>query len=153
MFQTIRKYTLNVIRNNYNGGCQFRSICAGKFCANSVNTEINTSQVNPETSKETKAPKPAPDDYVKTEKHGAITIISLNRPAKRNAINNEMALKICDAITSFENDDTSSVGVLYGVGGSFSSGYDLNELGTENLRPEEVLLHSEGSVVSEIKYR
>lgn len=58
-----------------------------------------------------------------------------------------MASKLCDAITAFENDETSTVGVLHGIGGSFSSGYDLNELGADNLRPEEVLFHTEGSVV------
>lgn len=58
-----------------------------------------------------------------------------------------MAMELCSAITTFENDETASVGVLHGIGGSFSSGYDLKELMTDSMKPE-TLLQMEGSVVS-----
>lgn len=65
------------------------------------------------------------EELVQVERYGDLTIIGLNRTQKRNAINQPMSLKICEAITNFENDDTSTVGVLHGLGGSFSSGYDI----------------------------
>lgn len=33
----------------------------------------------------------------------------------------------CLAINDFEVDETSTIGILYGVGGSFCAGYDLSE--------------------------
>lgn len=63
-----------------------------------------------------------------TEKYKLVTIISLNRPHKRNALNKLMLRDLSEAISQFENDDTSTVGVLCGVGGNFSVGYDLDEL-------------------------
>lgn len=87
------------------------------------------------------------DDVVEVERMGPLTIIGLNRTHKRNAINQQMAFKICEAITNFENDDTSTVGVIHGIGGSFSSGYDIDELQNETLKVEH-FINSEGAVVS-----
>lgn len=87
------------------------------------------------------------EDTVQVERYDSLTIIGLNRIQKRNAINQEMALKICEAITNFENDDTSPVGIIHGVGGSFCSGYDISELESETLKLEN-LLSSQGTVVS-----
>lgn len=56
-------------------------------------------------------------------------------------------MKICEAITNFENDETSPVGVLHGVGGSFSSGFDIDELQSETMKLEH-FMNSEGVVVS-----
>ncbi|XP_037046008.1 probable enoyl-CoA hydratase [Bradysia coprophila] len=85
------------------------------------------------------------EDSVLVERYGSLTIIGLNRTQKRNAINQEMAFKICEAITNFENDDTSPVGIIHGVGGSFSSGYDIGDLQSETIKLEN-LMSSEGSV-------
>lgn len=37
---------------------------------------------------------------------------------------------LAEAIRNFDSDDKSSVGILCGVGGNFSIGYDLDELST-----------------------
>lgn len=50
----------------------------------------------------------------------------MNRPTKRNAINREMANQLNGAIDKFENDESAKICVLYGNGGSFSAGYDMN---------------------------
>lgn len=68
------------------------------------------------------------DEEVVSEKYGSITVISLNRPKQLNAISKAMAAKLSDAILTFENDETASVGILHGVGGNFSCGHDLEEL-------------------------
>lgn len=62
------------------------------------------------------------------EKLGPITTIGINRPQKRNCVNTAVALSLSNAITQFEEDETSYVGVLYGIGGNFCAGYDLAEL-------------------------
>ena len=65
---------------------------------------------------------------VETEQDGKIFLVSINRPEKRNAVNTETAQQLADAFRSFENHDTCTVAVFYGKGGSFCSGYDLEEL-------------------------
>ncbi|XP_071451946.1 probable enoyl-CoA hydratase [Hetaerina americana] len=69
---------------------------------------------------------------VLVEKLGAVTTIGINRPAKRNCVDMETAKKLTEAFESFEADNDSMVGVLYGKGGSFCAGYDLQELSTIN---------------------
>lgn len=76
------------------------------------------------------------EEVIVAEKYGSITIISLNRPAHKNAITKDMAAKLTEAIETFENDDTSNVGILQGVGGNFSAGLDLDELKEDIQRPE-----------------
>ncbi|CAN5904396.1 crotonase/enoyl-CoA hydratase family protein [soil metagenome] len=57
-----------------------------------------------------------------------ITII-INRPAVRNALDNEAARALADAFRTFEADPQARVAVLTGTGGSFCAGADLKELG------------------------
>ncbi len=51
--------------------------------------------------------------------------ITLNRPDKRNAINNEMRKALFDALAAFDRDDEVRVTIIRGSGKCFSSGYDL----------------------------
>lgn len=55
-----------------------------------------------------------------------------------------------DAIENFEKDETSCVGVLYGVGGNFCAGYDLSELaGAEDVvKNVDNLFSDTGTMVS-----
>lgn len=76
-----------------------------------------------------------PRELVKLERQGSVFVISLNRPHKRNAINKDMAAALRHAFQTFETDDTATVGVLHGIGGSFSSGYDMKEFFEESVKP------------------
>ena len=62
------------------------------------------------------------------EKQGNITMIGINRIETRNSINTQVTNELNDRIREFESDPSADVGVLYGVGGSFCSGYDLGEI-------------------------
>lgn len=94
----------------------FKMNTAGKYYSSS-------SSIGRETSAE--------DDLVVVEKlqmiHN-ITMIAINRPEKRNCVNHATALKLEEAIRQFEDDPTSSAAVLYGKGGNFCAGYDLEEV-------------------------
>uniref|UniRef100_A0A182NRU0 Enoyl-CoA hydratase n=1 Tax=Anopheles dirus TaxID=7168 RepID=A0A182NRU0_9DIPT len=68
------------------------------------------------------------EDAIVVEKENNITLIGINRPKVRNAIDSMTGKKLATAITEFENDPKADVGVLHGIGGSFCSGYDLSEL-------------------------
>ncbi|CAK9795493.1 3-hydroxypropionyl-coenzyme A dehydratase [Anthophora quadrimaculata] len=68
-----------------------------------------------------------------------ITIISINRPEKKNCLNVATAQQLLDELNNFENDEKSLIGILHGVGGNFCSGYDLAEIAQYNGKNEEVL--------------
>ncbi|KAH7153361.1 enoyl-CoA hydratase/isomerase family protein [Dactylonectria macrodidyma] len=57
-----------------------------------------------------------------------ITIISINRPHRRNAVNPATGQQLYDAILAFENDPQQKIGILTGVGGTFCAGADLHEV-------------------------
>lgn len=59
---------------------------------------------------------------------GKVLVIGLNRPAYRNAVNRETAGELYQAFRLFDSDENVDVGVLYGKGGTFCSGYDLKEI-------------------------
>lgn len=59
------------------------------------------------------------------ERHEGILVITLNRPAVRNAVNRAVALGVAAALDELDADPEMSVGILTGAGGSFCSGMDL----------------------------
>ena len=60
---------------------------------------------------------------------GAVRIITLNRPAKLNALTLAMATDICNAVESAAADPSVRCLLLTGGGRAFSSGGDVNEMG------------------------
>lgn len=56
---------------------------------------------------------------------GPVRVITLDRPAVRNAVDGEHAQALYDAFRAFDGDDTASVAVLHGAGGVFCAGADL----------------------------
>ncbi|KAH8295435.1 hypothetical protein KR018_011080 [Drosophila ironensis] len=89
-----------------------------------------------------------PPKNILVEKDNNITLIGINRPQQRNAIDSITASQLCDAFAAFESDDTSPVAVLYGVGGSFCSGFDILEISTDDKEEisVDILMRPEGSV-------
>ena len=57
--------------------------------------------------------------------------LTLNRPAKRNALSNALRAMIFEALEAADRDPEVRVIVLRGAGSCFSSGYDLAGLGGE----------------------
>jgi enoyl-CoA hydratase len=57
--------------------------------------------------------------------------ITLNRPDKRNAINNGMRAELFAALEAADADDAVHVTIIRGAGQCFSSGYDLKRVGSE----------------------
>lgn len=64
-------------------------------------------------------------DTVLLDRCDAITVLTVNRPAARNAIDLATAKAIEAAIDEFEADDTARVLVLTAADGNFSAGMDL----------------------------
>lgn len=51
--------------------------------------------------------------------------LTMNRPEKRNALNNELRRRIIEALESADTDPSVRLTILRGAGKAFSSGYDL----------------------------
>ena len=67
-------------------------------------------------------------DLLKIEQVGAVLTVGLNRPAKRNALNDGIILAIQDCFSNLP-ENTGAV-VIHGIGDHFSSGLDLSEMQT-----------------------
>jgi enoyl-CoA hydratase len=67
---------------------------------------------------------------VSIEKNGPVTTVVLHRPERRNAVDGPTAAALADAFRAFDADGESAVAVLYGEGGTFCAGADLQALGT-----------------------
>lgn len=67
---------------------------------------------------------------VNVEHQGAITVISINRPDVRNAVDGPTAEKLAIAFSDFDQDDEQKVAVLTGVGDTFCAGADLKAVAT-----------------------
>jgi enoyl-CoA hydratase len=65
---------------------------------------------------------------VVVERDGAITTVIINRPAVRNAVDNETAEMLADAFRAFDADTAQKVAVLWGAGGCFCAGADLKAI-------------------------
>ena len=68
---------------------------------------------------------------VRVDKTGPITTVIIDRPEARNAVDGPTAAALADAFREFDADDSQSVAVLYGDGGTFCAGADLKAIGTE----------------------
>jgi (methylthio)acryloyl-CoA hydratase len=79
-------------------------------------------------------------ELLRIEQTGAVLTVGLNRPAKRNALNDGIILKIGECFSNLP-DHVGAV-VVHGVGDHFSSGLDLSELtehdATEGLRHSQM---------------
>jgi enoyl-CoA hydratase len=59
---------------------------------------------------------------------GAVTVVTIDRPGRRNAVDPATARALLEAFSTFDTDPASSVAVLTGRGGTFCAGADLKSL-------------------------
>ena len=72
---------------------------------------------------------------IEVEKKHKITIITINNPEVKNAIDGKSATELVKAFKEFESDDDSYVAILHGTNGAFCSGANLKAIqdGTGNI--------------------
>ena len=68
---------------------------------------------------------------VRTESDGAVRTVILSRPERRNAVDGPTARGLVEAFEAFEDDEEARVAVLWGEGGHFCGGADLEAFGGE----------------------
>ncbi len=66
-------------------------------------------------------------DTLLFERTGHVAVITLNRPAQRNAMNQELSAALMDCLQRVREDEDIRVAILTGAGGTFSAGADLKE--------------------------
>jgi enoyl-CoA hydratase len=62
---------------------------------------------------------------VAVEQHGSTLVIAIDRPARRNAVNQSVARAIAAAVDRLDEDAALRVGIITGRGGCFCAGMDL----------------------------
>jgi enoyl-CoA hydratase len=65
---------------------------------------------------------------VRIEHDGPVTVVVLDRPQARNAVDRPTALALADAFRAFDADPQARVGVLWGDHGTFCAGADLKAM-------------------------
>ncbi len=66
---------------------------------------------------------------LKVDKHGRVTVLTLNRPERRNALNAPLASALEEAVADFSKDNSQCVMIIIGAGDkAFCSGADLLEM-------------------------
>lgn len=66
---------------------------------------------------------------VTTDRRGRTLVVTIDRPATRNAVDGPTAASLAEAFDAFDTDDALDVAVLTGAGGTFCSGADLRAIG------------------------
>jgi len=70
-----------------------------------------------------------PEAALLTEKNGHVLLVTINRPAKKNAVNAEVLCGLRDAWHRLDEEDDLRVAILTGAGGNFCAGMDLGVIG------------------------
>ncbi|MDR3476155.1 MAG: p-hydroxycinnamoyl CoA hydratase/lyase [Devosia sp.] len=80
----------------------------------------------------TESPAPPAENPVLVEFDRGVAWVTLNRPAKRNAMNPALNKRMLEVLDDLEGNDQCGVVVLTGAGESWSAGMDLKEYFRDN---------------------
>jgi len=80
-------------------------------------------------------------ETVLVERHGAVAVVTLNRPDKLNSFNGPLRRELLLAVREVNDDDSVRVAILTGAGRAFSAGADLADMPEDktNFRVEDQL--------------
>ena len=78
---------------------------------------------------------PCRGDSLLVEHDGPVTVVTIDRPERRNAVDSVCADQLREAFQAFDSDDDRSVAVLTGAGGTFCAGADLKAVAEGDRRP------------------
>jgi enoyl-CoA hydratase len=81
-------------------------------------------------------------ETVHLETRGSVVIITIDRPAARNAVDGPTARALADAFRYFDQEASLHVAVLTGAHGTFCAGADLKAVGSE--RGNHVSIEGDG---------
>jgi 2-(1,2-epoxy-1,2-dihydrophenyl)acetyl-CoA isomerase len=76
-------------------------------------------------------------DSLLITRQNAVTLLTINRPEVRNALDDTVASAMYQALIACEDDGTRCI-VLTGAGGHFSSGADIKKAFSQGITPENI---------------
>ena len=86
-------------------------------------------------------------EYVVVEKSQGVAILTMNRPAQLNAMNQQLSAELHDAVTAMTADDEVGCIVITGAGTrAFSAGGDIHEQREDDRRYTQAELDARGAV-------
>lgn len=65
---------------------------------------------------------------LRIDRRGAVLVVTIDRPSRRNAVDGRTARELLVAFANFDHDPELRVAVLTGAGGNFCAGFDLKAL-------------------------
>jgi enoyl-CoA hydratase len=68
-------------------------------------------------------------------REGSVSVVTIDRPAVRNAVDSATATALIDAFRAFDEDPSASVAILTGRDGNFCAGADLKAVASGDRRP------------------
>lgn len=71
---------------------------------------------------------------IRVERCGKVTIITIDRPEVRNAVDHHHALALTEAFEAFDADEDAAVAVFHGAGGNFCAGADLKAVARGDIK-------------------
>lgn len=74
-------------------------------------------------------------EVLRIEDRGAVRVLTMNRPEKRNALNTALTQALLDALRAADGDEAVGCVLLAGAGPGFCAGADLSEF--KDLTPEK----------------
>lgn len=74
-------------------------------------------------------------NHVLAELRGRVLVVTLQRPAVRNAVDAETATALYETFYAFDKNDAAEVAILAGAGGNFCAGADLQAIAAGNRNP------------------
>lgn len=89
-------------------------------------------------------------ETVLTEHRDGVVLLTMNRPERRNAFNDQQYDDLRDELAEARGDDAVKVAVVTGATGAFSGGQDLSEMGAPVVH-DDGELHGFGPFVDELE--
>jgi enoyl-CoA hydratase len=74
-------------------------------------------------------------EHCTVEREGAVVILTMNRPEKKNALSSSMLAGLVLGYEYVDDNDDVACAILAGAGGNFCSGMDLVSMGQEPTEP------------------
>ncbi|MDD2925964.1 enoyl-CoA hydratase/isomerase family protein [Rhodoferax sp.] len=81
--------------------------------------------------------------FAQLSTHGRVSVVTLNRPERLNAIGGQLLLDLHDALVQAQNDPGTGAIVLTGAGRAFCAGDDLKEFDQQAESPASIAQHCE----------
>jgi enoyl-CoA hydratase/carnithine racemase len=78
-------------------------------------------------------------ELVTVERDGAVALVTLNRPEKRNALSLDLRARLTDELNALAAEDDTRCAILTGAGSAFCAGMDTTEFGGDREHKQRIV--------------